>query len=150
MAYPPTGKPNNRPRLVLSVERVRELSALGLSQEQAAYRLGCALRTFAHYLATDADIAEAWRSGKARAIEDAAKTIWARGMAGSDACLIFWLKCQANWAPPKTDVKITITPSGPLIDAHISDLALDHSRLLDGPNPDDIILDNVSDIEIVE
>lgn len=145
--YPPTTVPKGRPRVNLPIDRVRELSALGLSQEQAAYRLGCAPRTFGWHLANDPTLKDAWLSGKANAIEDAARTIWQRGMNGSDACLIFWLKCQANWAPPKQDIKITMTPAGPLIDGHVTDIALEHSKLLDGPNPDDI--PDIPDIEIV-
>lgn len=144
-SLPSTGNPTGRPKAYLDPDRVRELSALGLSQEQAAHRLGCSQRTLAFYIASDPVITEAWRGGKAKAIETAAKTIYDRGLAGSDACLIFWLKCQANWAPPKQDIKITMTPAGPLIDGHISDLANHHAALLDGPD-----LDSVPDAEIVE
>jgi hypothetical protein len=61
--------------------------------------------------------------------------------------LALWLKSHAGWnpRPPTVNVNLGNNQAGPLIDGHVSDIALEHSRLLDGPNPDDII-----DIEIVE
>lgn len=145
--YAPSPNPRGRPSIVLPVARVRELSKLGMTQEQAAHRLGCSHRTLSHLIATDPDIADAWRGGKAEAIEQASKTAWERGMAGSDVLLALWLKSHAQWGPKPAllNVNVNTQSGGPLIDAHITDLALDHSRLLDGPNPDDI-----PDAEIVE
>lgn len=71
--------------------RVERLAALGMTQEDAGYILGCVRETIQrHY-------AEAWKRGKAKAKAAVATKLYEKAMSGDSASIFFFLKTQAGW-----------------------------------------------------
>jgi acyl CoA:acetate/3-ketoacid CoA transferase alpha subunit len=130
---------------------VARLAKMGLAADTIADHIGVDRRTLAHHMNRHPALKAAYNAGVADLAVLAAGKLREMVERGDLGAVIFTLRTKGGFTVPKQELAVTVTQtSGPLIDGHISDLALDHSRLLDGPNPDDIILDNVSDIEIME
>lgn len=95
---PHTGKPKRAgpgrpPHEPTEVTRtlVRELKAAGCTHVYIARRLGiCDDLLGKHYAA---EIEDAMQG----AVAELARSIYARGLGGDNACAFFWLKCRAGW-----------------------------------------------------
>lgn len=129
---PVSSNKGGRPRAFFPLDRIRELAALGLTQEQAANRLGYSGKTLGDAMQVDPALRDAWRVSKATAIAKIADTLYQKAASGDTGAMIFWLRCQAGWTAAKSDtnVRVSVTSTGPTIDGHIEDMAADHARLL--------------------
>lgn len=70
----------------------RQLSAIGLKSEQIARLIGCGKTTLFDKLH------EELKLGAAEATATIAKTLFNKAKDGDNACMMFWLKCRANWS----------------------------------------------------
>jgi transposase len=76
--------------------QVEALAAV-LSQEQIADYFGIGRTTWYSMLERDADIAEHYKRGKAKAIGAVAQGLLQKARAGDTTSAIFYLKTQARW-----------------------------------------------------
>jgi hypothetical protein len=92
----PPHEPTDATRLL-----VRELKAAGCTNAYIARRVGIGEDTLArHY---GAEIEDAMQA----AVSEMARSLYARGLAGDNACAIFWLKCRAGWREKGDDHEAT-------------------------------------------
>lgn len=139
-------RPVGRPPTVIDYQMVGELAKLGLTTDTIADRLGIDRKTLWNHMGKVPELRAAYNAGVADLVTLAASKL--RGLVEQSdlGAIALVLRTRGNFVTPKQEVSVTVTnQAGPLIDGHVSDIALEHSRLLDGPNPDDII-----DIEIIE
>ena len=89
-----------RTPIELDLEKVEQLAAQGLNEEQIAYSLGISQATITRRKKDNEDFVEALKRGKARGIEQVSNTLW---KAATDpekpnmAAAIFFMKARANW-----------------------------------------------------
>ena len=74
-----------------------ETLAAVLTSEQIADFFGIGRTTFFAMMERDAEIAERYKRGKARAIGTIAQNLIAKARSGDTASMIFYLKTQAGW-----------------------------------------------------
>lgn len=88
-----------RAPLGLTPAQKAELETLAavLSAEQIADYFGIGRTTFFAMVGRDAEIAERYKRGKARAIGAIAQSLIGKARGGDTACMIFFLKTQAGW-----------------------------------------------------
>jgi hypothetical protein len=138
---PPAKHPGGRPRSEVDMNEVRRLAGLGLSAENIADRLNVSRKTLFNIMNRDSAIRDAMNQGLSEGIDFAASKLHDLIDQGNLGAICFYLRTR-SWIPPKTEVNVTIRREdfggAPTIDGHIFDLAEEHRRLLDGPNPDDI------------
>ena len=129
-----------RPRVDIDMNEVRRLAALGLSAEVIADRLGVSRKSLFNVMNRDPAVRDAMNQGLSEGIDFAASKLHDLINEGNLGAICFYLRTR-SWIPPKAEVTVTVRngdTNGPLtIDGHVSDLAEEHRRLLDGPNPDD-------------
>jgi acyl CoA:acetate/3-ketoacid CoA transferase alpha subunit len=139
-------RPVGRPLVAIDYQAVAELAKLGLSLDTIADRIGVDRTTLTAHMTRHPELRAAYNAGVADLVAIAAGKLRDMVMAGDLGAVIFTLRTKGGFTTPKQEVSVTVTQSGPTIDGHVTDIAIEHSRLLDGPNPDDYI----PDIEIVE
>jgi predicted DNA-binding protein (UPF0251 family) len=129
-----------RPRVDIDMNEVRRLAALGLAADNIADRLGVSRKTLFNVMNRDPAIRDAMDQGLSAGIDFAASKLHDLISQGNLGAICFYLRTR-SWIPPKSEVTVTVRNgdmNGPLtIDGHVSDIAEEHRRLLDGPNPDD-------------
>lgn len=88
-----------RKPLELSPDQKREVETLAavLSAEQIADYFGVGRTTFFAMMNRDAEIAERYKKGKARAVGAIAQSLISKARSGHVTAMIFYLKTQAGW-----------------------------------------------------
>ncbi len=88
-----------RPPLTLTETQRAEVETLAavLSASQIADYFGIGRTTFFAMIQRDAEIAERYKKGKARAIGAIAQSLVIKARSGDTASMIFYLKTQAGW-----------------------------------------------------
>lgn len=106
-----------RPAITLTVEQIREIETLAalLNQDQIADYLGIARTTFHAICKRDAEVAERYRRGKAKAIAHVANGLLQKARAGDRTAAIFYLKTQAGWRETEAHTHSfqQVDPDGP-------------------------------------
>jgi hypothetical protein len=107
----------SRPHITLNDAQRAEVETLAavLNAEQIADFLGFGRTTFFALLNRDADLAERYKRGKARAIGAVAQSLVTKARAGNVTAMIFFLKTQAGWretvdvavAPPESQIDLS-------------------------------------------
>jgi hypothetical protein len=89
----------SRPHITLTDAQRAEVETLAavLNAEQIADFLGFGRTTFFALLNRDADLAERYKRGKARAIGAVAQSLVTKARAGNVTAMIFFLKTQGGW-----------------------------------------------------
>lgn len=89
----------SRPHITLTDAQRAEVETLAavLNAEQIADFLGFGRTTFFALLNRDADIAERYKRGKARAVGSVAQSLVTKARAGNVTAMIFYLKTQGGW-----------------------------------------------------
>jgi len=95
----PPGPDGGRPEIVLTPDEVTQVEALAavLNAEQIADYFGIGRTTFYEIMKRQPDVAERYKSGKARAIASIGGSLLAKARNGDTASMIFYLKTQAGW-----------------------------------------------------
>lgn len=86
------------PKTLSELQRgeVETLAAVLTAQQMADY-FGLGRTTFFALLERDADVAERYKRGKARAVGAVAQSLVAKARAGNVTAMIFYLKTQGGW-----------------------------------------------------
>ena len=95
---PKKHKPTQKAR-----DEVRRMAGIGLTNLQIAHILKLGRNTLPLYYGEDIGI------GKATAIGNVAQTLFAKAIAGDNACMFFYLKTQALWRETAQDININQT-----------------------------------------
>jgi hypothetical protein len=132
--------------VAIDFQAVAELAKLGLSIETIADRIGVDRKTLHNHMGRVPEFRAAYNAGVADLVTLAAGKLRNLVEMGDLGAICLVLRTKGGFTTPKQEVSVTVTQSGPTIDGHVTDIAIEHSRLLDGPNHDDYI----PDIEIVE
>lgn len=105
-----------RKPIELDAEQRAQVEALApyLSQEQIADYFGIGKTTWFAIIERDADVAERYKRGKARAIADIAEALITKARSGDNACMMFYLKTQAGWRETN-HVEMSGADGGPAI-----------------------------------
>lgn len=104
-----------RPEKQLTPEQMAEVETLAavLTVGQMADYFGIGRTTFFAIVERDAEVAERYKRGKARAIGAIAQSLISKARGGDTASMIFYLKTQAGWR--ETDrLEHTGTEGGPI------------------------------------
>lgn len=136
--FPPTRRqgPLIRP---LQENEVFMLAKAGMTIEQMAPYLGMKPMVLAQYFHNHPDIHDAYISGKLTLIARAGHVVGKKVDEGDLDAAKFVLRTKGGWSTVQ-NVHVRGGASGPspAIDSHVSDLAAEHSALLDAPDPDAI------------
>lgn len=86
-------------KIVLTDDEIIKVEALGsyLSLEQVADYIGVSKATFYAIMERQPEVGIRYKAGKARAIENMAKSLIMTGLEGNVAAQTFYLKTQAGW-----------------------------------------------------
>lgn len=88
-----------RPRVKFTPKQTREVETLAavLSVEQIADYFGIASNTFTAIRDRQPEVFEAYKKGRAKAINDVGNGLLKKALDGDTASAIFYLKTQAGW-----------------------------------------------------
>ncbi len=87
-----------------SRELVRELSGLGIPQEDIARLVGISKPTLHSHYKDDLDL------GQAEANVKVGRRLFQKCMDGDTASILFWMKCRARWHE-RHDINVTVNES---------------------------------------
>lgn len=124
------GKPGpGQPKKTLSDAHRAEVETLAavLSVEQMAAYFGICSNTFTAICERDPTILEAYKRGKAKAIENVAQGLVQKALAGDTTSAIFFLKTQARWRETERH-EITGADGGPLELSRIERVIVDKAK----------------------
>jgi len=121
-----------RPLKTLTDEQRAQVEALAayFSQEQIADYLGISRNTFSAIMDREPDVYERYKKGKAKAIGTIASSLIQKARDGDTACMIFFLKTQANWRETSR-TEITGSDGGPIQQQHGGKVAINLKNLTD-------------------
>jgi predicted transcriptional regulator len=83
-----------RPKIEIDTSKVEELAAQGLSQEEIALCLGISERTLRNHKQVDSVLADAIKSGKAKAASEIANKLYMMAKTGDLGAIIWWEKTR--------------------------------------------------------
>lgn len=114
--------------VVLTDEQIVQVEALAsvLSSEQIADYLGIGRTTFYALMERDQEIAERYKKGRARAVDEVGRGLIEQAKNGNVTAAIFYMKTQGGWRE-KQEVEVSGPGGGPIqtLDASkLSDAAL--------------------------
>ena len=98
-----------------------------LSVEQMSAYFGICSNTFTAICERDPTILEAYKRGKAKAIENVAQGLVQKALAGDTTSAIFFLKTQARWRETERH-EITGADGGPLELSRIERVIVDKAK----------------------
>ena len=86
-------------KIVFNDEQIAQIEALGayLSLEQVADYFGVSKPTFYAIMDRQPEVGLRYKEGKAKAIQNMAKSLIMSGLEGNTAAQCFYLKTQAGW-----------------------------------------------------
>jgi hypothetical protein len=113
-----------RPRIEIDISRVEELAAQGLSQAEICLVLGISEDTLSRRKADSAAIADAIKSGKAKAASEIANTLYLMAKRGDLGAIVWWEKTRRGLSD-KVQQNITVD---------VTKLSDDELRSLAGTN----------------
>lgn len=93
-------------------KQVEKLAGFGLTQEQIADWFGVSDRTLRNHLSTDAALAAAYKTGRAKQLAKVTEKLSDLIENGDRASIFFYLKTQAGWK--ETAVTELTAPDGSL------------------------------------
>lgn len=94
-----------RPRIEIDISRVEELAAQGLSQAEICLVIGVSEDTLSRRKADSAAIADAIKSGKAKAASEVANTLYLMATKDKDlGAVIWWEKTRRGLSDKTTTV----------------------------------------------
>lgn len=111
--------------VVLTDEQIVQVEALAavLSSEQIADYLGISRTTFYALMERDQEIAERYKKGRARAVDEVGRGLIEQAKNGNVTAAIFYMKTQGGWRE-KQEVEVSGPGGGPI-------QTLDASKLSD-------------------
>lgn len=83
-----------RPRIEIDISRVEELAAQGLSQAEICLVIGISEDTLSRRKMDSAAIADAIKSGKAKAASEIANTLYQMAKGGDLGAIVWWEKTR--------------------------------------------------------
>jgi hypothetical protein len=113
-----------RPRIEIDISRVEELAAQGLSQAEICLVIGVSEDTLSRRKADSAAIADAIKSGKAKAASEIANTLYLMAKRGDLGAIVWWEKTRRGLSD-KVQQNITVD---------VTKLSDDELRSLAGTN----------------
>lgn len=93
-----------RPRIEINISRVEELAAQGLSQAEICLCLGISEDTLSRRKADSAAIADAIKSGKAKAASEVANRLYLMAKGGDLGAIVWWEKTRRGLSDKTTTV----------------------------------------------
>lgn len=88
------------------LQRIEDLAALGLNQEQIVCRLGI---VFNQTISEIPELVKAIKKGQARGIEIAASNLRSRVLEGEVSACTFYLKAKAGWSEKTVEKELKLT-----------------------------------------
>lgn len=83
-----------RPKIEIDISKVEEYAAQGLTQEEIALCLGISERTLRNHKQVDSVLADAIKSGKAKAASEIANTLYQMARNKDLGAIIWWEKTR--------------------------------------------------------
>lgn len=129
-AKPQVKRGPGRPRTVFTEKQVNQVEALAsvLSIAQIADYFGIGYGTFRDIKARQPEISDAYKRGRAKAINDVASGLLQKARDGDTTSAIFYLKTQAGWRETNrtelTSPDGSMSPRPPVDLSGVSDKAL--------------------------
>lgn len=103
----PPAVPTKHPDLGIAAE-IERYTRAGLTVPQTSMLTGIAKRTLQRHYGNEL------KTARLHASAMLGESVYARGLAGDNACAFFWLKCRARWTEIQR-TEITGTDGAPLI-----------------------------------
>jgi len=113
-----------RKRLEITEAELPQLEKLAavLTVEQIADFFGMSRRTLFQRMKEDEDVADAYRKGRAMAINDVAESLLNKAKNGDTASMCFFLKCQAGWREKDTIEQLDPREVAEQIQGHLAEM----------------------------
>jgi len=89
-----------RPKRTFSPEdldKIAKMSGHGMTIEQIGHIFGLERAQFNEYVAKIPELKQTILKGRSLALKQITETLFSKAMSGDNTCLIFYLKCRAQW-----------------------------------------------------
>lgn len=93
-----------RPRIDIDIDKVAELAGRGLSQVEICLCLGISERTLRNHKQVDSVLADAIKSGKAKAAQDIANALYEMAKDKDLGAIIWWEKTRRGLSDKTTTI----------------------------------------------
>lgn len=97
-----------RPKIAIDTSRVEELAAQGLTQEEIALCLGISERTLRNHKQINSVLADAIKSGKAKAASEIANVLYLKATKDKDLGAIIWWEKTRRGLSDRVQQDITL------------------------------------------